>query len=123
MKKNKILIVDDDASILHLYETALTHRGFKVFAACGAEEGLKIIDREKPALVITDVMMPQIHGLHFLEIIRATPTTKDQKVMVLTALDDQGTKEQAMKCGALEYIVKSQSTMSDILEKITGAIV
>ena len=123
MKKPKVLIVDDDASILHLYETALTHRGFKVFAARSAEEGLIMIDKEKPALVITDVMMPQIHGLHFLEIIRATPNTKDQKVMVLTALDDQGTKEQALKYGALEYIVKSQTNMSDVLEKITGAAV
>lgn len=122
MKKPKILIVDDDASLLHLYDTALTHRGMKVLCATGAEEGLRIIDGERPDLVITDIMMPQIHGLHFLNIIKATPATKNQKVMVLTALDDQGTKEEALKGGALDYIVKSQTTMADVLEKITGAI-
>jgi DNA-binding response OmpR family regulator len=123
MKKPKILLVDDDASLLHLYETALSHRGLKVFTARSAEEGLNIIDAESPELVITDIMMPQIHGLHFLSIIKATPATKKQKVIILTALDDQGTKEAALKCGAMEYIVKSQTTMADVLEKITGALV
>jgi DNA-binding response OmpR family regulator len=122
MKKPKILIVDDDASLLHLYETALSHRGLKVFSACCAEDGLKVIESEKPELVITDIMMPQIHGLHFLDIIKATPETKDQKVMVLTALDDQDTKAQALKYGALDYIVKSQTNMADVLERITEAI-
>ena len=122
MKKPRILIVDDDASLLHLYETALSHRGLKVFSANCAEDGLKLIEKEKPELVITDIMMPQIHGLHFLDIIKATPETKNQKVMVLTALDDQTTKEEALKFGALDYIVKSQTTMSNVLERITEVV-
>lgn len=122
MKKPKVLIIDDDASLLHLYDTALSHRGLKVFSAKNAEEGLKAIEAEKPDLVITDIMMPQIHGLHLLDIIKSTPETKAQKVMVLTALDDQNTKEQALKYGALDYIVKSQTNMADVLDRITGAL-
>lgn len=122
MKKPKVLIVDDDASLLHLYDAALSHRGLKVYTARSAEQGLNEIEKEKPDLVITDIMMPQIHGLHFLDIIKATPETKHQKVMVLTALDDQNTKELAKKYGALDYIVKSQTTMAEVLEKISEAI-
>jgi DNA-binding response OmpR family regulator len=122
MKKPKVLIVDDDASLLHLYETALSHRGLKVYSAACAEDGLKIVDKENPDLVIADIMMPQINGIQFLNILKATPETKHQKVLVLTALDDQNTKEQALHGGALDYIVKSQNTMADILDKITGVL-
>lgn len=120
--KPLILVVDDDTNLTQLYEAALTARGYRVMVANTGEEALAIADREKPDLILLDIMMPAIHGLHVLDIIKATPETEESKIIMLTALGDEATKERALECGAEDYIVKSESNMAEIIERINKAL-
>jgi DNA-binding response OmpR family regulator len=117
-----ILVVDDDAALVKLYSTALTARGYRVLTACNGEEGMARAEAEHPDLILLDVMMPEIHGLHVLDILKSTPGMDDTKIIMLTALSDEKTKERAFECGASDYIVKSETNMADIIDKIHKAV-
>lgn len=117
-----ILVIDDDAALVKLYSTALTARGYRVLTACNGEEGMTKAEAERPNLILLDVMMPEIHGLHVLDILKSTPGLDDTKIIMLTALSDEKTKERAFECGASDYIVKSETNMADIIDKIHKAV-
>lgn len=114
----KIMIVDDDTRLCELYNAVLTAQGYKTVIAQNGEQALSKITEEKPDLVLLDIMMPNIHGLHILDIIKATPEVADTKVIILTALSDENTKEKALEFGANDFIVKSETSMGDILERV-----
>ena len=115
---SKILIVDDDPAIRDLYETAFKQIGLNVQTAVNGEEALSKSLSFKPDLLLLDIMMPEIHGLHVLDIIKATPEAKDMKVVVFTALSDDEAKKKAEEFGAEGYIVKSQKTMAEVISYI-----
>lgn len=114
----KILVVDDDKGLCQLYKLTMEQEGYDVYTANQGEEALSKSLDIKPDLVLLDIMMPMIHGLNVLDILKSTPETKDLKVIVLSALSDEDTKNKAMEYGALDYIVKSQSTMVEVIERI-----
>lgn len=120
--KPTILVVDDDATLTKLYSAALSSRGYRVLSASNGEEGMALAEKEKPDLILLDVMMPGLHGLHVLDILNATPEMKDTKIIMLTALSDQSTKEKAVECGAFDYIVKSETSMAEIIDKVHKAV-
>lgn len=120
--KPTILVVDDDAALVKLYSTALVARGYRVLTAQNGEEGMAKAEAEKPDLILLDVMMPEIHGLHVLDILKSTPGMEDTKIIMLTALSDESTKEKAVESGAFDYIVKSETSMSEIIDKVHQAV-
>lgn len=119
--KPKILIVDDDSNLIRLYESALSARGYRVVTAVDGEKALIAAEREQPDLIMLDVMMPSLHGLNVLDILKATPGMENVKFMILTALSDEATKEKALSLGADYFVVKSESSMADILQLINEA--
>lgn len=118
MEQRKILLVDDDKDLCELYKTTLGAEGFKVKIAENGEQALAEIMKEKPDLVILDIMMPKIHGIDTLDILKATPETKDIKILVLSALSDQKMIKRAKDFGAIDYIVKSEVDMSSMINRI-----
>lgn len=114
----KILLVEDDNSLREIYGAQLEAEGYTIFAAQDGEEALAIAVREKPDLIITDVMMPKISGFDMLDILRSTPETKDVKVIVLTALSQDEDKKRGEQLGADGYIVKSQVMLEDVVAKV-----
>ncbi len=122
MKAPKIVVADDDRALLKLYESALKARGYQVWTAVDGEEALALVDKIRPDLLLDDVMMPNLHGLHVLDIVKGTPEIADTKVIMLTALDDPGTKKKSFALGAVDYIVKSQSSITEVLSRIGKAL-
>lgn len=118
----KIMIVDDDKNIRDLYSATLESQGYSVVTEPNGETALDSIQQEAPDLILLDIMMPQIHGLHVLDIIKATRETKDIRIIMLTALSDDETRAQAKKFGAYDFIVKSEATMSEVLTRIDKAL-
>lgn len=115
MAMAKILIIDDDPAIRELYETGFKQIGYEVQVAVNGEDALSKTLSFKPDLLLLDIMMPEIHGLHVLDIIKATPEAKDMKVVVFTALSDEEARKKATEFGADGYIVKSQKTMAEVI--------
>ena len=110
----KIMLVEDDANLRAIYGDRLLAEGFEIVSAKDGEEGLAMAVKEKPDLIISDVMMPKISGFDMLDILRTTPETKNTKVIMMTALSQGEDKERADKLGADKYLVKSQVTLEDV---------
>ncbi|MFQ6046054.1 MAG: sigma-54-dependent transcriptional regulator [Gemmatimonadales bacterium] len=102
--KERVLIVDDDRSIRETFTEHLGRSGFRVVAARSAEEALALLGQMDPGLVITDVRMPGMDGIEFLQ--RARSIASDVDVLVITAYEDMTTAVRAMKAGAYDFLVK-----------------
>lgn len=83
---NKLLLIDDEITILRLLQMALIAEGFEVYTAQNGKLAMEIIATVTPDLIVTDVMMPQIGGLEFLRAVKAIPTLKNVPIIVLTSL-------------------------------------
>ncbi|NIN71442.1 MAG: response regulator, partial [Gemmatimonadetes bacterium] len=100
----RILVVDDDASIRETFELHLARQGHEVATAASAEDALALLPDFEPVLVITDIRMPGMDGIELLE--RVREANKDIDVLVITAHEDMKTAVSAMKAGAYDYLVK-----------------
>jgi CheY-like chemotaxis protein len=110
----KIMLVEDDNNLREIYEARLLAEGYEIISAKDGEEALALAVKEKPDLIISDVMMPKISGFDMLDILRSTPETKNTKVIMMTALSQTEDKARADKLGADRYLVKSQVTLEDV---------
>ncbi len=115
---SKILLVEDDAALRDIYSTRFLAEGYEVVTASDGEQALTTAVREKPNLILLDVMMPKISGFDVLDILRTTPETKDSKIIIMTALSQPSDMEKGKNLGADDYLVKSQVTLTDVVEKV-----
>lgn len=118
---SKIMLVEDDNNLREIYQARLLAEGYEIVSAKDGEEALALAVKEKPDLIIADVMMPKISGFDMLDILRTTPETKDTKVIMMTALSQAEDKARADKLGADRYLVKSQVTLEDVV-KVSGEV-
>jgi DNA-binding NtrC family response regulator len=102
--KRRVLIVDDDAGIRETLAHQLGRSGHDVTLASSAESALSMLHTLDPAVVVTDVRMPGMHGLELVRRIRES--VPDLCVIVMTAFEDMRTAVEAMKAGAFDYVVK-----------------
>lgn len=118
MEKQKVLIVEDDGFLASIYAQKLELAGYQVAFATNGEDGLKLIQKEEPDLVLLDLLMPQMDGFEVLEKLRADPATKDLKVLVLTNLGQKEDVERCLKLGAAGYIIKAHSLPEETVKRI-----
>lgn len=114
----RILVVDDDPTLIEMYRARLLAEGFAVELAHDGQEGLALAVETHPDLILLDMRMPNITGLEALEILKTTKQTKNIPVIVLTALGDDSLRDQALARGAADYLVKAETTPAQIVEKI-----
>lgn len=114
----KILLVEDDKSLQEIYGVRLGSEGYSVLIAGDGEEALNVALKEKPDLILSDVMMPKISGFDMLDILRTTPEIKDTKVIIMTALSSEDQRERGEKLGANVYLVKSQVGIEDVVQAV-----
>ena len=120
--KEKILIVEDDKALREMYQLRLSINGYDVLEANDGEEGLDLAIKEKPDLILLDIMMPKMSGMDVLDILKSTPETKDIPVIVLTALTEESVKAKGLIYGAEDYLVKSQTMPGQVVEKIEAVL-
>ena len=113
-----VLLVEDDINLREIYGARITAEGYKVVVASDGEEALAIAVREKPSLVVLDIMMPKISGFDVLDILRSTPETKNTKVIMLTALSQNIDRQKGEQLGVDRYLVKSQVTLEDVMNAV-----
>jgi len=107
MTKKKILVVDDEESMLVLIDNLLSSQGFEVFTTDDAEEGFRILEEQKPDLAIIDIMMPDMNGIELAERVRKTPEIKDTKIMFITVVKSEEVNPGRLKkVKPLDYIGK-----------------
>ena len=115
---SKIMLVEDDQSLMEIYSIRLQAEGYEVVTAMDGEAALAVAVKEKPDLILADVMMPKISGFDMLDILRQTPETKTVKVIMMTALSSEDQRRRGEALGADLYLVKSQVGIEDVVKSI-----
>ena len=118
----KVLLVEDDNNLREIYQARLSAEGYQLITARDGEEGLAQAVKEKPDLIICDVMMPRVSGFEMLDILRSTQGIQNTRVIVMTALSQAEDKARAEKLGADMYLVKSQVTLEDMARSVRNIL-
>ena len=114
----KILLVEDDNNLRDIYQARLAAEGYEIITAADGELALATAVKEKPDLIVSDVMMPKVSGFEMLDILRGTAGVQNTKVIMMTALSQAEDRARAEKLGADRYLVKSQVTLEDMVKMV-----
>lgn len=114
----KILLVEDDKNLREIYGVRLLAEGYDIVSAGDGEEALAMAIKERPTLILSDVMMPKISGFDMLDILRSTTETKNIKVIIMTALSSDEQRARGESLGADRYLVKSQVGIEDVIRTV-----
>ena len=121
-KKIKVLIIEDDSYILDMYKIKFESSNFEVISASDGAEGLKILEKKKPDIILLDIIMPKMDGFGVLKAIKSNSAIAKIPVVLLTNLGQRGDIEKGLELGATSYIIKAHFTPSEIVKKINDIL-
>jgi len=117
----KILVVEDDYTTVQLIEFLLKKNNFEVLVANNGVEALEISRKQKPDLILMDVIMPKMDGIEAIEKLQEDENTRDIPILILSALGQEMDVMRGLQAGALGYIVKPFSP-KELLDEIRGKL-
>ncbi|OGR00857.1 MAG: DNA-binding response regulator [Deltaproteobacteria bacterium RIFOXYD12_FULL_55_16] len=106
MARETILVVEDDENIQQLVGYNLAKAGFHVLYADNGEQALSVIKREKPELIVLDLMLPGLSGFEVCKLVRKDPKTRNLPIVMLTAKSEENDMAMGLDLGADDYITK-----------------
>ena len=112
---DRVLVVDDEPDIVALVAYHLAREGFKVSTASGGQEAIDQAGREKPSLIVLDLMLPDVSGFDVLDAIRRNDSTRDIGVLVLSARHEEPDRVRGLSLGADDYLTKPFSPAELVL--------
>ncbi len=118
-----ILIAEDEGALSGVLKNKLSRHGFVVELAQDGVEAIEKIKTVHPALVLLDLIMPNKNGFQVLEEVKADPALATIPIIVFSNLNQEEDRERAKKFGAVDFWVKSDIAITDVIEKISGYIV
>lgn len=111
----KILIVEDDEDFVFILEKKFTSEGFTVITAKNGEDGISVAEKEKPELILSDMLMPKMDGVTMATKIRVF--NKEVPIMFLTNIKDADRTDGAKVPDGVDYIIKADTRIDDIVAK------
>lgn len=117
-KPKKVLLIEDDLSLLKIYSNKLRISGFDVSMATTGDEGLRKVQAEKPSIVLLDLILPGQDGFMVLEEIKKNPQTRKIPVIILSNLGQPDDIKRGQELGAADYLVKSNVSLVDLVGKV-----
>lgn len=114
----KIAIIEDDPLIVKIYTTRLKADGYEVVSAENGETGWELIQKEKPDLIVLDVMMPRMDGFAVLTNVRNNPDLKQIPILMYSNLNNEEEIERAKKMEVTEFLVKANLSPTQMVAKI-----
>ena len=114
----KILFIEDEPTLQKTVGEVLGQEGFEVLEALDGESGIAMAKRERPDLVLLDLILPKKNGFEVLAELKKDPETANIKIIVLTNLEGSEEVERALELGATNYLVKANYELEEIVTKI-----
>ncbi|MBM3257957.1 MAG: response regulator [Candidatus Nealsonbacteria bacterium] len=118
----KILFIEDESTLQKTLGEVLTNEGYQVVSALDGELGLRTAKKEKPDLILLDLILPKMNGFDVLKNIKKDAEIKDIPIIVLTNLESMEDIQKALELGAATYLVKANYSLEEVLEKINKTI-
>jgi len=119
--RGRILLIDDDLTILKLLENAFTIEGYTIYICDDPVSAFELIAATKPDVIILDILMPEVNGYELLEKIKAKPEYADIHVIFLSAVDSSEDRIKGVKLGADDYITKP-FIINEVIAKVEAAL-
>ncbi len=114
----KIVLADDEKFIAIAYKDGLSRAGYSVIVAQDGQEALEKIQAEKPDLILLDLIMPKMTGFEVLKAVKSDPALQSIPVIILSNLSQATDKDEAIKNGATDFLVKSDLSLQEIIDYI-----
>jgi len=113
--KKKIFIIEDDEFLADIYQAQLSQGGFQVAVFNEGEKGYQAVIKEKPDLIILDILLPKSDGYDILKRVRENTLTKKTPVIMLTNLSSKVDVKRGLSLGANDFLIKAHFTPSEVL--------
>jgi two-component system phosphate regulon response regulator PhoB len=115
----KILMIEDDATHRQMYGLQFKQSGFTTFSAVSSgQEGLDVIKKDKPDLILLDVGLEDMDGIEVLSCLKKDSSTADIPVIMLSNMREKDKGDQASQLGAVDYILKAKFLPKEIVERV-----
>ncbi|MBI5765709.1 response regulator [Candidatus Falkowbacteria bacterium] len=121
-EKIKVLLVEDDSMIVKMYKMRFEEEGYAVLVTDKGSEAIEIVEKEKPDIILLDVILPEVDGFTVLQRLKNDTKTKEIPILLLTNLGQESDKEKGLQMGAADYFIKAQHTPVEIIQKIKELI-
>ncbi|MFA5933469.1 MAG: response regulator [Microgenomates group bacterium] len=118
----KVLVVEDDQFLTSAYRVKLAKAGFEIIVAADGEEALSVLAKDIPDVILLDLVLPKKDGFEVLKEIRANEKLKSIPVLIASNLGQKEDIDRGKSLGATDYIVKSDMTLDDLVNKINSLI-
>ncbi len=115
-----VLFIEDDLIVAQMYKLKLELDGYQVSMAKDGEEGLRLAQESKPDIIFLDIRLPKMDGFAVLEGLRSADDTRHIPVVILSNYGERELVERGLKLGALEYLIKSQTTPANLSRGVEG---
>jgi len=114
----KILIIEDEEIIIGLLQKKLIKEGYQVSIARDGEEGLRAVEKEKPDLVLLDIIMPKMGGFEVMEEMQKNAELKKIPVIVISNSGQPVELDRAQKLGAKDWLIKTEFDPQEVIDKV-----
>lgn len=118
MNNRTILLAEDDRFLRRAMEVALSKRGFNVLLASDGQQALDMLETERPALVLLDLLMPRKTGIEVLQALRANPATADLRVLILSNSSNELEVHEATHLGVSGYWIKANLSLQELGQRV-----
>lgn len=120
---SKILIVDDDKETTNLLERIVSMKGHQPTSVNSSLLAVEVAHTVLPDVVLMDILMPEINGIQLCKIFKSIPTLKSIPIIIVSALNDAGSKRDTLNAGASEFVSKpvNPDTLAETITKLTSA--
>jgi len=118
MAKKRILICEDEPDMRGLLQSMIESADYDVITAEDGQKGLDLAIKERPDMILLDLVMPKLSGFEVLEKLRYEPATQDIPVIILSNLGQEKEVSRGKALGAVDYLIKADVHLTEILDKI-----
>lgn len=114
----KILIIEDETALAKAFVEKFKREGFEVLWTITGEEGIEMARQMRPSIIILDILLPGKNGIEVLKDLKSDPALQDIPVVIASNLGESEDIQKCLSLGAIDYFVKSQFSIREIVEKV-----